>query len=126
MNEITVEEYKNILKMLNASEEDFNLAVETIINLDLYEHYYTIFVKQLALDRRSKFINRVKETKEISFAGVHIKVTDYYQKLVGMNPSKNFKDCFEYYVANDVLRMHSPFLNAENNFVESIEIKLKW
>ena len=38
MNEITVEEYKNILKMLNASEEDFNLAVETIINLDLYEH----------------------------------------------------------------------------------------
>ena len=116
--------------MLNASEEDFNLAVETIINMGLYEPYLVIFVRQLTLGRRSEFINRLnQERKDINakvFAGVHMKVLDYFKELTKKDPPQNFKDCFEFFIVNDVLKLHSPYLDPNNGFVKSISVKLNW
>lgn len=116
--------------MLNASEEDFNLAVETIINMGLYEPYLVIFVRQLTLGRRSEFINRLnQERKDINakaFAGVHMKVIDYFKELTKKDPPQNFKDCFEFFIANDVLKLHSPYLDPNNSLVKSIDVKLNW
>lgn len=116
--------------MLNASEEDFNLAVETIINMGLYEPYLVIFVRQLTLGRRSEFINRLnQQKKDVNakvFAGVHIKVLEYFKEISKKNPPQNFRDCFEYYISTDVLQLHAPFLDPNNSFIKSIDVKLNW
>lgn len=117
--------------MLNASEEDFSLAVETIINMGLYEPYLVIFVRQLTLGRRSTFIKRFNEgpedpNKAKVFAGVHMKVLDYFKEISKKDPPQNFKDCFEYYISTDVLKLHTPFLDPMNSFVKSIDVKLNW
>lgn len=116
--------------MLNASEEDFNLAVETIINMGLYEPYLVIFVRQLALVRRSEFINRLnQQKKDVNakvFAGVHMKVLEYFKEISKKNPPQNFRDCFEYYISTDVLKLHTPFLDPNNSFIKSIDVKLNW
>lgn len=114
--------------MLNASDEDFELACETIANMGLYEPYLIIFVRQMTLSRRTKFIQRLTaEKKDLDaklFSGVHKKVIDYFKELTKKDPPQNFKDCFEFFVANDVIKAQAPFLN--NDIVKNITVKLKW
>ena len=53
--DFTKEEFFNLSKMLKASDEDRDLALETIKNLNLPEHYHTLFLKDLVFINRSRY-----------------------------------------------------------------------
>ena len=49
--------YLTLMKMLNSTEEDFNLAIEIIKNLNLNPIYYSIMVKNLKINKKNSFYN---------------------------------------------------------------------
>lgn len=114
--------------MLNSSEEDFNLAVETIINLDLYEGYIPILIRCVVLNKRSDMIKRIRESEKYNhskaFAWVSLKVIDLCDKIIKENTSDNYKKCFEYFIAKFIAPLQSPLFAC--NFIDNIEIKIKW
>tara|TARA_R110002167_G_scaffold177167_2_gene376937 strand:+ start:12928 stop:13224 length:297 start_codon:yes stop_codon:yes gene_type:complete len=58
MNDIKFEEFFTLSKLLNSSEEDYNIGNTNIKNLNFknLDLVYTLFAKSLSLEKRAKFI----------------------------------------------------------------------
>ena len=59
MNDIKFEEFFTLRKLLNSSEEDYDIGNTNIKNLNFknLDMVYTLFAKSLSLEKRSKFIS---------------------------------------------------------------------
>ena len=76
---LSIEEWKELLSMLNASKEDAEIACSNIENLDLHELYHVLFVKTLSFSTRAEFIEKFNK-----------KLTPIYSKMVKNIPDYNW------------------------------------
>jgi hypothetical protein len=127
-NSITLEEFKNLLKMLNASQDDFDLAVETIRNMDLHVEFPVLIAKCMSLDKRVEFIKNFKDREDISFKnGISLRLTIYYQRIKECKDlPENFKECFEHYVTKYVFPLWLPTNTISKSFIEDLDVKFNW
>jgi hypothetical protein len=127
-NSITLEEFKNLLKMLNASQDDFDLAVETIRNMDLHVEFLVLIAKCMSLDKRVQFTKDFKNKEDILFeTGIRLRLMDYYRRVRECkNLPENFKECFEHYVTKYVFPLWVPTNTINKGFIEDLSIKFNW
>lgn len=117
-NELTIKEYKNLITMLNSSPEDFELAVTSIINLNLDIIYILFFIKFTYFDIRRKFIKRLSD-ENISYANIEYKsFNDLFNTINNRKSSDQIKNILEYEYTKYKL-------DKKPNPDEKI-IKLKW
>jgi hypothetical protein len=127
-NSITLQEFKNLLKMLNASQDDFDLAIETIRNMDLHVEFLVLIAKCMSLDKRVQFTKDFKDKEDILFkTGIRLRLMDYYHRVrESKDLPENFKECFEHYVTKYVFPLWAPTSIRGNSFLEDVNIKFNW
>lgn len=54
---IDVEAFENLVKMLNSSQEDQDLALENIKNINPDLLYHKLFIKTVSFERRTKYMS---------------------------------------------------------------------
>jgi len=114
--------------MLNASEDDFDLAVETIRNMDLHAEFLVLIAKSLNLDKRVKFTKDFNHKEDILFkSGIRLRLMDYYNRIREYKDlPENFKECFEHYVTKYVFPLWIPTNTINKGFIEDLSIKFNW
>lgn len=63
--QITVEELKEIERMINAGDEDFNIAISNIKNINLKSVYIKLISKNIDITKRRIFLNSCFEKYNI-------------------------------------------------------------
>jgi|688.fasta_scaffold10581_5 hypothetical protein len=113
--ELNLDEYKNIAQMLNASDEDYNVAIETIKNLNLSDNYLKIFAKTLMFEKRTNFLTILNKKHFNRFSWQEL----YFEFVNDKEVSLNLKLILEFEYgksSSSALYMHTIDRN----------IKLKW
>ena len=105
----------NLCKMLKASEEDRNLALETIKNLNLPEFYHSLFIKDLVFTDRHKYTTFF----ELGFKPKDFTLTEIY-KSIKSSKDPVAKEIFES-IAIEVVN------SGYNRFdFMTVKIKIEW
>lgn len=114
--------------MLNASQDDFDLAIETIRNMDLHPEFLVLIAKCMSLDKRVQFTKDFKDKENIFFEiGIRLRLTDYYRRVrESKDLPKNFKECFEHYVSKYVFPLWLPTNTISKSFIEDLDVKFNW
>ena len=114
--------------MLNASQDDFDLAVETIRNMDLHVEFLVLIAKCMGLDKRVQFIKNFKDREDVFFKNeISLRLTIYYQRIKECKDlPKNFKECFEHYVTKYVFPLWLPTNTISKSFIEDLDVKFNW
>lgn len=102
MNLINKNEFETLCIMLNGINEDFELAVSNLINLNLNEIYYGLFLKELALDKRVLFYNKFSIHID-SIKGFHFQNLKSIEKLYFSKKIKFEKIITKYYNLPEVI-----------------------
>lgn len=109
------ETFFNLVKMLKATDEDRDLALETIKNLKLEEYYHTLFLKDLVFINR----NAYREAFNLSYSFQEMTIKELYKRI------KTSKD----EVAKNIFaHITNEFINSgytEYSFLD-IKTKIKW
>jgi len=117
---LDINEFNQLVKMLQSSNEDFDIACENVKNLNLNHVLLLLIVKFLTLYTRRKFIAYLKtidiniNSEDLTFKNIHsiIPNDDYYKSI------------FEGMVNNSI---SASYLDLEDNdYIESIKVKIKW
>jgi hypothetical protein len=115
---ISLKEYKDIKKLLHASEDDFAVGCENIKNLEVTTVTKMIFAKSLMFGRRSGFCEKfniphddIKEWNEMF---------KYFDKdVIGINREQ---EIIEY----EIHEQMKPIFKKTWNFIKDIKITFDW
>lgn len=123
---LTLDNYKQMVNMLKGSDEDFNIALENILNLKDESHYWNIlnrlFYKEIVFSRRYDFNSkfgiandwRDPQDHNITYNALHSEI----QKL----NNEDLKSVFSYVVNRDLNQTYK----SSYDFFDSVDIKIKW
>ena len=115
---MNLEEFKITRKQLQATDEDFELALENIDNLKLSQNIKILFCKDLSFNRRHRFRERFKltlEEREMS--------TGEMFETIKSTGTENEKSMFTYLVEDNIQK---GFFNGGFDFLNKLKIDLKW
>jgi hypothetical protein len=127
---LTIPEYIHIVNMLQASEEDFEVATSNIKNLMdespewdillklmykelVFSKRYAFSKELLNLDVGSKLINY---NDPLSYATIYKKIKDLEKASVGL------KALFTYVISNLISKTNK----TAYDFIDDVNIKIKW
>ena len=74
---LNLDEWKELMIMLTASEEDASVAISNITNLNLDPMYHVLFVKSLTFADRSKYIIKFKPNLQPIYEKIITALPDY-------------------------------------------------
>lgn len=128
ITDITVQDFINIAELLEASNEDFELALENIKNLNFDLGSLLLFMKPLNLNRRMRFYDVFIEDLKNYFSSKHSIGEDLtLEKIHNMIFNSNnelSKEVFEKTVTKIILNSYSTANMFD--FIKEIDIKIKW
>ena len=114
---LTLEEFNNLVDMLNAQNQDFKLGIETIKNSNLYPFLIGLLSRKIKLVRRVPFLNYFGfNKKQLDF--------NYLHKEVSNCPDPEAKIIFQN-TLNDVYKSALVDLN-KCSFITSVNVEIKW
>jgi len=128
ITDITVQDFINIAELLEASNEDFELALENIKNLNFDLGSLLLFMKPLDLNRRMRFYDAFNEDLKNYFSSKHSIGEDLtLEKIHNMifnSHNELSKEVFEKTVTKIILNSYSTANMFD--FIKEINIKVKW
>ena len=119
---ITIDELKELEKMLNAGDEDYNIAVSNIKNLDLDLIYIKLLSKGLYSYKRSEYLNKFG----ISTHNLNSLSFDSLYEEIKLNPDLVSDDNLKEYYHHCVKKLVIGSLDCLSLPLTEISIKIKW
>ncbi len=114
---LTLEEFNNLVDMLNAQNQDFKLGIETIKNSNLYPFLIGLLARKIKLVRRASFLNYFGfNKKQLNF--------NYLYKEVSNCPDPEARIIFQ----NTLETIYKSYLLDLTKcfFITSVNLEIKW
>lgn len=123
---LTVEEYSQIVKMLLASEEDFEVAMSNIDNLrddsKEWDIIMKLLYKELTFSRRHTFNSKFSIIGSWYTSDVFT-YRNLYEEIRNFPDAEiNLKDIFHYVVRNEF----NETLSGAYEFIDNVKINIVW
>ena len=119
-NVITLEEFLKIEQMLKSTPDDFDLALETIKNLECTKIIVTLFGKELMHNKRKLFTDYFKDN-----VGMTLNLESWNKLFETIKPycsTQEEKEIVEYLVNRDL----GDIVKNHHEFIKEVKLEIKW